>query len=257
MYSVSTSHVSLLSGQMKTGWKELQELAGARSRRYTPRTNVGDKPIISPSSPSFDRHACPVHIDSGYAESESESERDVTPPLKKRKVSMRCAKCQKTNLDPNAPKFHIVPTYPAPHRKKNPTLNQVAKRQEKILLHEEMMERVTGFRTCNRVKIYFCEDHDFETVTRTKTFICNGKRHSRQYILTGVMIGAGMNSSAIGYNTVSKGLARDRALRKKIEDVTLKMLLPKVTIGDHRVLGDDTLLQEIKGTHRWGRERPR
>jgi hypothetical protein len=141
---------------------------------------------------------------------------------------MRCAKCKKSNLDPTSSKFHNVPTYPAPHWNKNPSLDQVAKRQGKILFHEEMMEWVTSSRTCTTVKVYFCEDHDFETVTWIKTIIYNGTRHLRQYVLTGVKIGARMNSSAIDYNTASKQVAHDGAVHKKNEDATLKMLPPMV-----------------------------
>ncbi len=94
------------------------------------------------------------------------------------------------------------------------------------------------------MKTYFCEDHDFETVTKYKNFTYEGADHRRQYVLTGMMIGASMKSSAVNYKTVSKGIARDRSLQKKIEDVSSKMMPPSVYVKMAAI--HTTLLHELQ-----------
>ena len=221
------SQRTLLSKQMDKGWKELKELAGMQSRRYTPSR------ISSPKVPMVTVSPVPISMTPRTSKPPETNKWEIeNEPMnakpKKARPSIRCAKCKKTNIGPNAPKFHIVPTYPAPHPKENPTMTQVAKRQGRILLHEEMMECVTGSCQACTVKTYFCEDHDFETITKYKSFKYNGEIHRQRYILTGMMKGTSMESSVIDYKTMSKGIPHNRSLRKKIEDVSLKILPPTV-----------------------------
>lgn len=108
------------------------------------------------------------------------------------------------------------------------------------------MHRVTGSREPCLLKTYFCEDHEFETVTKSKTFEYERKKYKRRYVLTGMMLGAGMKSSAVDYNTASasKGIARDRSLHKKIAAVSSKMISPSVYV--HMEAVHTSLLHELE-----------
>ena len=225
MHDINDTQLTLLSQEVDRGWKDLQKLQRTRSRRYTPRSK-GPPPKAPPvvtASPTRKRTI------------EADITTGASGPTPKKRASMRCAKCKKTNIDTNAPKFHCVPKYPAPHPHANPTLQQVIQRQGRILLHEEMMDRLVGSRKPKKPrtefpKTYFCEDHEFETIVASKTFQFEGKSHTRRYTLTGLIKGAGMKSSAVNYTSASKGLGRDRSVRKKVENLSEAMLPPSVHV---------------------------
>ena len=65
---------------------------------------------------------------------------------------------------------------------------------------------------------------------KKKTFTYQGNSHSRTYVLTGMMCGAGMKSSLVTSTSASKGLARDRSLRKRVENLSSTMLPPSVHV---------------------------
>ena len=220
MHDIGNTQLTSFSQEIDRGWKDLQVLQRTRSRRYTPRSKDPSlsQPIVT-ASPMRKRAV----------------ETDECGPPPKKRPSMRCFKCKKTNLSTNAPRFHCVPIYPAPHLHANPTLQQVIQRQGRILLHEEMMDRLRGARKPKKPrkvfpKTYFCEDHEFETIVASKTFEFDGENHTRRYKLTGLIKGAGMKSSAVNYTSASKGLGRDRSVRKKVEKLSETMLPPTVHV---------------------------
>ena len=229
MHEIPMDRLTELSKEIDKGWVKLQTLASTRLRRHTPRSKDPPKAPIVTVSLSRKRS-----IETEPINSTEVIPSEVGPPPKKR-PSMRCAKCKKTNLDPNSPKFHCVPKYPAPLKNDNPSLHQVTLHQGRILLHEEMMDRLVGSRKPKKPrtvfpKTYFCEDHEFETIVASKTFTFEGQKHTRNYTLTGLIKGAGMKSSAVSYTSVSKGLGRDRSLRKKVENISASVLPPSVHV---------------------------
>ena len=140
-------------------------------------------------------------------------EQVIEDPPRKKRVSIQCAKWN--NLTHPNLKFKCVPRYPVPLGR-NPTLRSVIKREKKVLLHEEVMERVAGKKSIMSKK-YICSEHEFEVVTKDKTFTYNGASITHTFELT-VPIGAGMKSSLIQSES-SKGLGRDRAVRRRLNEV--------------------------------------
>lgn len=139
----------------------------------------------------------------------------VSDTPRKKKVSIQCAKCGKNNVTHPFMKFKCVPRYPV-ELGRNPTLRSVIAREKKILLHEEVMERVAGKKSI-KTKKYICREHEFEIVTKDKTFTYNGVSMTRSFELT-VPVGAGMKSSLIPSQS-SKGLGRERAVRRRLHEV--------------------------------------
>jgi hypothetical protein len=74
----------------------------------------------------------------------------------KKKASMRCAKCARTNLSHPHLKFKCVLQLPS-ELGSNPSLEMVINRQRKILVHEETMDCVIGKRNCTTKK-YICNE---------------------------------------------------------------------------------------------------
>jgi hypothetical protein len=56
---------------------------------------------------------------------------------KKRRVSIRCAKCNNNNVNNPNIKFHCVPKLPSPLKSKKPSRAAIIKNQGRILLHQE------------------------------------------------------------------------------------------------------------------------
>lgn len=132
-----------------------------------------------------------------------------------KRVSIQCAKCGKNNVTYPNLKFKCVPKYPV-DLGRNPTLRSVINWQRKILLHEEVMERVAGKKSIKSKK-YICSEHEFELITKDKKFTYNGVSMTHSFELT-VPIGAGMKSSLIQSES-SKGLGRERAVRRRLNEV--------------------------------------
>ena len=132
-----------------------------------------------------------------------------------KRVSIQCAKCGKNNVTYPNLKFKCVPKYPV-DLGRNPTLRSVINWQRKILLHEEVMERVAGKKSIKSKK-YICSEHEFELITKDKKFTYNGVSMTHLFELT-VLIGAGMKSSLIQSES-SKGLGRERAVRRRLNEV--------------------------------------
>ncbi len=144
----------------------------------------------------------------------------------KKKVSLRCAKCGKNNVSHPHLKFKCLPRYPV-ELGDNPTLQTVANREKRVLLHEEIMDRVIGDPKC-KTKKYICCEHEYEAVEKDKTFTFNGKKITRTFQLT-VPVGAGMKSSLVPSQT-SKGLGGDRALRSSRHAVSWLVLFMDLTV---------------------------
>jgi hypothetical protein len=138
--------------------------------------------------------------------------------------------CGRTNLDFPEPKFHRIKSYPAPHKSSDPSLRLVKKRQGRILLHEEVCRRVLGEGKCSptacKSKYYHCDQHEFETVEKSKTFKYGGVSYTESFQLIGVMKGAGTKSSAVDHTTASKGVARDRSMYNQLDSVQRKIMPP-------------------------------
>jgi hypothetical protein len=106
----------------------------------------------------------------------------------KKKVSIQCAKCLKNNISHLYLKFQCVPQYPV-DLEANPTLQSVINREKRVILHEEIMNHIVGNPICKSKK-YICNEHEFEEITKDKTFNFNGEPITRSFQLT-VPVGTG------------------------------------------------------------------
>jgi len=70
-----------------------------------------------------------------------------------------------------------LPRYPV-ELGDNPALQTVAKREKRVLLHEEIMDCVIGDPNC-KTKEYICCEHEYEVVEKDKTFTFNGKKNTK------------------------------------------------------------------------------
>ena len=162
----------------------------------------------------------------------------------KKKVSLRCAKCGKNNVSHPHLKFKCLPRYPV-ELGDNPTLQTVANREKRVLLHEEIMDCVIGDPKC-KTKKYICCEHEYEVVEKDKTFTFNGKKITRTFQLT-VPIGAGMKSSLVPSQT-SKGLGGDRALRRQLESLGLSVK-PKSKHGEQKQRNMEDMQSDLAETN--------
>lgn len=111
-------------------------------------------------------------------------------------------------------------------------MRQIKNRQGRVLLHEEVCHRVLGEGKCSptdcSTKYYYCDQHEFETVEKSKSFTHGTNSYTKTYEMKGVIAGYGPKSSALDHTTVSKGTARDHSMYKDLKEVQRKILRPSV-----------------------------
>ena len=231
--------IFLLSKAVQTDWNEMKVLSTSRRHNFHPnsRGNTRTPPpqrhcTSRPPLKAINRHQNSMVRRSGQKlpspTKRLRSDFDDCPPSKRRKkASMRCAKCARTNVSNPQLKFKCLPRFPA-ELGNNPSLQSVLNRQKRILLHEETMDRVVGDRNCKSKK-YICNEHQFEVVMKKKTFTHNGQKITRSFNLV-VPAGVGMKSS-INPSEASKGLGGERAVRRMLETVNAQ-LTPKSSSAD-------------------------
>ena len=94
----------------------------------------------------------------------------ATPsPKKKLKARTYCARAGCNVNDANSPrmKFHQITKLPAP-LKPNATKKQYIKREGKIILRKETLDRCSFKRNAAGGRLFVCEKHNFEFVTKHK-----------------------------------------------------------------------------------------
>lgn len=208
-----------LTAKVTKDWNELERLAKKRSiRGIDTKLNNLQKSKLQKQLPT---HRLPSNKASKQPSLSQHRHRPgqnlplSQQKVKKKRVSIRCAKCKNNNINSPTIKFHCVPKYPAPLKYKiKPTRSAVIQHQGRILLHRETMDRVCGDRNC-KAKKYVCDEHTFEVVTRGRKFKYNDELVTQAYRLT-VPSGAGAKSTSSPTKTMSKGIGRDRAVRRII-----------------------------------------
>ena len=92
MNLMTAAQLTLLSHQCEAIWKELKQLTKKRSRRYTPKTKTAPQAPPVTASPLQQ----PEPMMSQLSEIANLNVTDPSPrPCKKKRYSMKCAKCQK------------------------------------------------------------------------------------------------------------------------------------------------------------------
>ena len=231
-HSIDKLQRTIISKQAKKGWDELQGLAKKRSIR-----NINRKIDNLPASTTQQHHFTP----SKKRKQRTVSSITPSPPKllrrqnmllptreKKKRPSTRCAKCNNNNVNSPGLKFHLIPTHPAKLMKPN-TRRAVVIRQTGVkLLREETMDRVGESRFSEK-KLYVCEDHMFEKVTKRKRVTHKDKVFVQKYVLT-VPCGEGTKSSLSPSDDVSKGTGYDRALRRLIAEANTMEVTPDLHV---------------------------
>ena len=228
-----------LNKQARKDWKELKRLAKKRSIR-----NIEQKIKNLPSSSSSEQQS-----DSESPTKKTKTDHAVTPsppkPLPQNttyiKPSMWCGcnGCNNNNVNSPNVKFHSVPSYPK-ELKPDPKRKSVINRGGKILLRQEVMDRIGESRYDKKKKKYICEHHMFETVIKRKLITYKGKRFSQRYELT-VPCSAGAKSSLTPSDVPSKGNAYERAMTRLLaeaDDTVVPQSLQEEEL--------DKLLQQLK-----------
>ena len=141
-------------------------------------------------------------------------------------------------------KFKCLPRYPV-ELGDNPALQTVAKREKRVLLNEEIMDRVIGDPN-SKTKKYICCEHEYEVVQKDKTFTFNGETITRRFQLT-VPVGAGMKSSLVPSQT-SKGLGGDRTLHRQLESLGLSVK-PKSKHGEQKQRNMEDMQYDLAETN--------
>lgn len=233
--------ITSLSKQMENEWKQLQRLAIKRSIRNvdTKVDNIPKKKARTPCTPAKKKK--PPRVTPSPPKKPPARRHGQQLPIKqpKMKPSTRCAKkgCKNNNVNSPGLKFHCVTAYPAKIKNENPSFQQVATREGKILLRRETMERICGDRNCKSKK-YVCENHEFEVVSRSRTFTFDGKEYTRSFRLT---VPTGIVEEEP--ETTSKGIGRDRAMRRVLEEVLKKDVAPGLHVEEE---GLDEALEQLQ-----------
>ena len=222
--SMSRLQRKAVSNKVKKDWDELKRLVNKRSIRHVEtKINNISKPI-NPPLPVEEAHNLTAEV-ATPAKKKLHRAAPVTPSpvkgqpikpvVKKKKVSMYCAKCDNNNINSPDVKFRLIPRYPAESTSQNPRRDHAVRRAGIILLRQEAMDCVGESRYCEK-KRYICENHQFETVVKRKLVHSKGKKFVRSYKLV-VPRAEGEKSTLSPSNEVSKGTGYNRGLRKVLD----------------------------------------
>jgi hypothetical protein len=237
--------LTIIGTQAETDWRELKQLTRARRQNVnvasTHNVTMSRRPKQQSTQSSKRRQVTPspsdgdVSVAKTPAPSTMKGEKKRSPisahrprilfrpgqqlpkKLPRRRASIICAKCGRNNASCNVSEdnkisFHAAPSIPVERKSKNTTRASFLKREGKILHRKYVLDRMGCSKMC-KVKKYCCEMHNFEWLEKTIEVEWKGKTLKTTYRML-VPEAIGKKSSVADTITVSKGVARDRALAR-------------------------------------------
>ncbi|EJK72740.1 hypothetical protein THAOC_05696, partial [Thalassiosira oceanica] len=211
---------------MRTAAKSSWDRMVATTKKRSRRPNAGE------FSGSAEKRKRPTDEDDLDCELPRQCVSYETPKPKKKRPHSYCRikGCGVNNVNTPRAKFHMVPSMPKP-LKENATKKQYIKREEKIALRRETLDRIGRSRD-DKGRYVVCDHHRFEYATKYRTLSWKNKDGSVETWSQGFKLFLPLpegTKSTINIPTTrpSSGNARDRGVKRQLDEVNSQISASK------------------------------